>query len=169
MGRRDDALATYDLILRFQPRSVDVMILRAVLLEESGRLEEAIDEMRRALEIAPLDASVLNTLGYTLANRTRRYSEAYRLIRLAFELEPDSPAIVDSMGWVLFRQGKLEIARSYLELAYAMMDDPELVAHLGEVLWATGEQVRATELWDAGLVKYPDSEPLKTTRQRYLQ
>jgi tetratricopeptide (TPR) repeat protein len=169
MGRRDDALATYDLILRFQPRSVDVMILRAVLLEESGRLDEAIDEMRRALEIAPLDASVLNTLGYTLANRTRRYSEAYRLIRLAFELEPDSPAIVDSMGWVLFRQGKLEIARSYLELAYSMMEDPELVAHLGEVLWATGEQVRATELWDAGLVKYPDSEPLKTTRQRYLQ
>lgn len=167
--RYDDALATYDLLLRFQPHRVDIMILRAVSLEESGRLDQAIDAMRQVIEIAPLNPAALNTLGYTLANRTRRYSEAYRLIRLALELEPESPAIIDSMGWVLYRQGELDAARSYLELAYSMLDDPELVAHLGEVLWATGEQERATELWDSSLLKNPDSEPLKTTRQKFLQ
>jgi tetratricopeptide (TPR) repeat protein len=167
-GRLNDALAEYDRLLRLRPLAVDVMVLRAVLLEESGHLNEAIEEMRRALEIAPLNASVVNTLGYTLANRTRRLSEAYRLIRLALELEPESPAVIDSMGWVLYRQGELELSRSYLELAYSMMDDPELVAHLGEVLWATGEEARATELWDASLAQYPDSKPLKATRQKYL-
>jgi tetratricopeptide (TPR) repeat protein len=169
MGRTDDAVATFDLLLRLQPRRVDVMILRAVLLEESGRLDQAIDAMRQALEIAPRDATVLNTLGYTLVNRTRHYAEGYRLIRLALELEPDSPGIIDSMGWALFRQGKLEAARSYLELAYSMLEDPELVAHLGEVLWVTGERERATELWNASLVENPDSKPLLTTRQKYLK
>jgi tetratricopeptide (TPR) repeat protein len=168
MGRFDDALVTFDLLLRLQPRNVDVMILRAVLLEESGRLKEAISAMRQVLEIAPLNPAVLNTLGYTLANRTRRHAEGYRLIRLALELEPDSPAIIDSMGWVLYRQGQLEVARSYLELAHSLLDDPELVAHLGEVLWVTGEPERATELWDSSLLKNPDSKPLKATRQKYL-
>jgi tetratricopeptide (TPR) repeat protein len=169
MGRFDDALATFDLLLRLQPRSLDVLILRAVLLEESGHLNQAIDAMRQALAIAPVNAAALNTLGYTLVNRTRRHAEGYRLIRLALELEPDSPAIIDSMGWALYRQGKLEVARSYLELAHSLLDDPELLAHLGEVLWATGEPERATELWDSGLLKNPDSEPLKTTREKYLQ
>jgi len=169
MGRTDDALATFDLLLRLQPRRVDVMILRAVLLEESGPLDQAIDAMRQALEIAPWNATVLNTLGYTLVNRTRHYAEGYRLIRLALELEPNSPGIIDSMGWALFRQGKLEAARSYLELAYSMLEDPELVAHLGEVLWVTGERERATELWNASLVENPDSKPLLTTRQKYLK
>jgi tetratricopeptide (TPR) repeat protein len=169
MGRREDALAVYDRLLRFRPRSVDVMIQRAVLLDELGRMDDSIDEMRRAREVAPMNSAVLNSLGYTLANRTRRLSEAYPLIRLALELEPNSPATIDSMGWVLFRQGKLEAARSYLELAYSMMDDPELVAHLGEVWWATGEKARATDLWDSALVKFPDSEPLKATRQKYLK
>jgi tetratricopeptide (TPR) repeat protein len=72
------------------------------------------------------------------------------------------------MGWVLYRQGRLEEARSYLEQAYSMLDDPELVAHLGEVWWVTGEQDRARELWDLSLKSNPDSKPLLEVRAKYL-
>lgn len=169
MDRSDAALQTYDRMIRFKPRSVDLVIARAMLLEESGRLDEAMREMREAVEIAPTNATALNTLGYTLANRTRRYAESYRLIRLALEIAPNSPAIIDSMGWVLYRRGRLEEARSYLELAYSLLEDPELVAHLGEVYWVTGERDRATELWTAALESYPDSQPLIEATRKYLQ
>ena len=41
---------------------------------------------------------------------------------------------MDSMGWVLFRQGDLEGALTLLK-TYALKDDAEIAAHLGEVLW----------------------------------
>ena len=114
MGRSDDALRTYDRIIGFKSATVDLLIARAVLLDAAGRLDEAIDSMEQAVDIAPVNAMALNTLGYTLTNRTNRHAEAYRLIRLALEIAPNSPAIIDSMGWALFRQGHYEQARSYL-------------------------------------------------------
>ena len=125
--------------------------------------------MQEVVALAPYDANSLNTLGYTLANRTRRYKEAYPLIRLALELDPGNPAIIDSMGWVLYRQGKTEEARSYLEQAHSILRDPELMAHLGEVLWVTGERDQARALWAEALAAYPDSEPLIETTGKFIE
>ncbi len=169
MGETSQALAVFDELLSYQPDSVEVLLAYGAMLDLAGDLKQSLVVMRRAAAVAPLDANVLNTLGYTLANRTRHRAEAYRLIRLALELEPESAAIIDSMGWVLYRLGRLEEARSYLEQAHALMDDPEIVAHLGQVLWATGEADRARELLDQSLVDYPDNELLVETRARLGQ
>jgi len=168
MDRDAEALDIYDDALRYKPDSIDLLIAKAALLDQMDRVDEALEVMEYALTIAPMNANVLNTFGYTLTNKTDRHVEAYRHIRVALELEPDSPAVIDSMGWVLYRQGRLEESRSYLEQAYAMLDDPELVAHLGEVWWETGEQDRARELWDLSLKSNPDSKPLLDVRARYL-
>ena len=72
------------------------------------------------------------------------------------------------MGWVLYRRGKLEQAREYLEQAYATMADPEIAAHWGEVLWKQGEEEAAQQLWAESLEKYPTSEPLQETMQRLM-
>lgn len=167
MGRVDEALARYVAMLDLRPDRVGPMLEYSAMLDLAGRLDEAIEVMERAVAIAPTEADALNTLGYTLANRTRRHEEAYALIRRALELEPDSAPILDSMGWVLYRLGRLEEARSYLELALAKMDDPELIAHLGEVLWVSGEREAALTLWDRGLEDYPASQPLIETRERF--
>ena len=168
MERGTEALEIYDDALRYKPDSIDLLLAKATLLDQMNRIDEALDSMQYALTVAPMNANVLNTLGYTLTNRTDRHAEAYRLIRLALELDPYSPAIMDSMGWVLFQLGRLEEARSYLEQAYAILDDPEVVAHLGAVWWETGEQDRALELWDRSLQSNPDSKPLIVVRDKYL-
>jgi tetratricopeptide (TPR) repeat protein len=169
MDRYDEALETYDRLINYKPDKADFLVARAVLLDEAGQTDEAIEGMEQAVAIAPGNAAALNTLGYTLANRTNRYREGYNLIRLALEIDSGSPAIIDSMGWVLFRMGQVEEARSYLELAYSLLDDPEVVAHLGEVLWVSGERERAKALWDASLADHPDYEPLRKTRARFVQ
>ncbi|MFQ5634727.1 MAG: tetratricopeptide repeat protein [Gammaproteobacteria bacterium] len=168
MGRVDEAVESYEAVLRLRPDRPQLILEFGAMLDLIGRYDDAVALMERAVEIAPMDANALNTLGYTLANRTRRHAEAYRLIRMALELDPDSAPIIDSLGWVLYRRGRLAQARSFLELALSKLDDPELIAHLGEVLWAGGERDRAVALWDRGLADYPDSQPLIETRQKFM-
>ncbi len=168
MGRVDDALARYAQVTKLKPGRPELLLEYGAMLDLVGRYDEALTQMERAVELAPTDSNALNTLGYTLTNRTRRHREAYRLIRMALELEPDSAPIIDSMGWVLYRLGRVDEARSYLELALSKLEDPELIAHLGEVLWVSDERDRAIALWDRGLDAYPDSQPLIETRQRFL-
>ncbi|MFW2403939.1 MAG: tetratricopeptide repeat protein [Gammaproteobacteria bacterium] len=168
MGRVDEALALYENASRLRPDVPALMLEYGAMLDLAGRYKDAIRLMQRAAEIAPKDSNVLNTLGYTLANRTRRYDEAYRLIRMALELDPDSAAVIDSMGWVLYRKGRLDESLSYLELAMSQLEDPEIIAHLGEVLWASDEREQALATWDKGLIDYPDSQPLIETRQRFV-
>jgi len=168
LGETQQALAAFDELLGYQPDSVDVLLAYGGMLDLAGELDRSLVVMRRAVELAPMDANVLNTLGYTLANRTRRHAEAHRLIRQALELAPDSPAIIDSMGWVLYRLGRNQEALSYLEQAYALLDDPEVIAHLGELLWVTGERDRARAMLEQSLAEYPQHELLADTLARLM-
>ncbi|MGI9308911.1 MAG: tetratricopeptide repeat protein [Gammaproteobacteria bacterium] len=168
MERDPEALETIEYALIFKPDSVDLMLTKGGILDRMKQVDDAVEVFERALEIAPEDPTVLNALGYTLANNKRRYRDAHGYIKQALALDPDNPAIQDSMGWVLYRRGKLEQAREYLEQAYATMADPEIAAHWGEVLWKQGEEEAAQQLWAESLEKYPSSEPLQETMQRLM-
>jgi tetratricopeptide (TPR) repeat protein len=116
--------------------------------------------------MSPDNATVLNTLGYTLADETDRHSEALELIEKALALAPDEPAILDSMGWVLYKLGRLKEAQNYLERAYELMRDPEIAAHLGEVLLALGDNEKALQIWQEAIVESPEHEGLLATIER---
>jgi tetratricopeptide (TPR) repeat protein len=70
------------------------------------------------------------------------------------------------MGWVLYKQGQYEQAITYLRQAFAKFPDPEVAAHLGEVLWASGDQDGAMEIWDSALLLNPDHTVLAATIKR---
>ena len=44
------------------------------------------------------------------------------------------------MGWVLYHQGDLLESLDYLRKAYEQFPDPEVAAHLGEVMWVSGDR-----------------------------
>jgi Flp pilus assembly protein TadD len=67
---------------------------------------------------------------------------------------------------VLFRQGDLPEALSYLERSYGRRDDPEIAAHLGEVLWTMGRQDDARRLLQEAQKKFPSSAVLSETMHR---
>jgi len=70
------------------------------------------------------------------------------------------------MGWVLYRLGRYEESLEYLKRAYALFPDPEVAAHLGEVLWALGEKERATSVWQGALLKSPGHQIVVDTLDR---
>ena len=107
-----------------------------------------------------------NALGYSLAERGLRLEEAKELIAKALEYAPGDPFITDSLGWVEFRLGNNAEALRLLTAAFKTRPDAEIAAHLGEVLWSTGDRTRASSIWREGLRMNPDNETLKATLKR---
>ncbi|MEQ9462081.1 MAG: tetratricopeptide repeat protein [Haliea sp.] len=148
------------------PDASSLRYSRAMLGERLNDLALMESDLRHILKLNPDNATALNALGYTLSNRTTRYDEAYELIARALKLAPNEPAFLDSMGWVLFHQGKAEEALDYLQRAWESLPDPEVAAHLGEVLWYLGEEQKAYGIWRDGLRQDPEHGVLRETLER---
>jgi tetratricopeptide (TPR) repeat protein len=148
------------------PLSTTLRYSRSMLYERQGNLSLAEQDLRDILAREPDNATALNALGYTLTNHSDRYAEAADFIARALALSPDEPAILDSMGWIKYRLGEYDEALVYLQRAYRVFPDPEVAAHLGEVLWAAGEQKAAITVWQQALARSPQHVILLETIQR---
>jgi tetratricopeptide (TPR) repeat protein len=160
------AMALVNEALEEFPQSTTLRYSRSIIAEQQDNLALMESDLRTIIAKEPDNASALNALGYSLANRTERYDEAYPLIARALQLQPDEPAILDSMGWILYRQGSHQEALEFLSRAYIKFPDPEVAAHLGEVLWVTGETDAAVDVWRGAMLKDPDHKILKETLER---
>lgn len=163
-----EAFELYSQALVSHPDDEKLRYARALVAEKIDRLDIAELDLRHILQQDPDNIRALNALGYTLADRTDRYQEALVYIEKAYAHKPDDPAIVDSMGWVHYRLGNLDKAQGYLQQAFDMSGDGEIGAHLGEVLWAQGDQEGARRVWKAAQENDPDNRVLREVVNRYL-
>jgi len=148
------------------PDSADLLYDRAMVAEKLNKLDVLETDLRRVMVLRPEDAQAYNALGYTLADRTDRLAEATTLLDKALALAPEDPFILDSVGWAQYRSGNLARAQEYLERAYKVRPDPEIAAHLGEVMWARGQRDEAGKLWQTSLQTHPQNEVLLETLRR---
>ncbi len=166
-GQGKRALAVYDAALAAAPDDQDLLYARALTLEQDGDPDAAEHDLADILKHAPDDAEALNALGYTLTVHTTRYREAQGYIQRALVLQPGDPAFLDSMGWVEHRLGDESLALRYLKQAYAAQADPEIAAHLIEVLLDTGDTSGAHALWLKSSAADPDSPALRALAPRF--
>jgi len=167
-GEADAAVELLNAALERHPRHPSIEYERAVILEQAGRVHDSVDALQRLLGERTDDPTLLNALGYTLADHNLELSHAESLIRRALVVMPDNPAALDSLGWVRFRQGDSKSALTALERAYYISHDSEIAAHWGEALWASGDHSQARKVWAAALARDPDSHALKATLARFL-
>ena len=161
------AFELLDGLLSKNPDQPDLLYETALLAEKLDQIELMEKRLRRLIELRPDSAQAYNALGYSLADRHQRLPEALHLIEKALSLSPEDYFILDSMGWVLFRLGQMTEALSYLERAFARHEDPEIAAHIGEVLWTLDRRDEARQLWLKMLKKHPSSEPLTDVLKRF--
>lgn len=148
------------------PDDPDLLYDLAMVAEKLDRIEVVEAKLSRLIELKPTNAHALNALGYTLVDRTTRVAEGLALVERALVLAPDDPFILDSVGWANFRMGKLDEAERHLRRAMEQRPDPEIAAHLGEVLWAKGDRARAQDIWQSQLKTTPDNAVLQETVRR---
>lgn len=167
-GRYNDAYIVLQNALTAHPNDVELMYDIALVAERLNKPDIMETHLRQVLNLKPDHAHALNALGYSLAERNTRLDEAVTLIRQALALSPKDAFIMDSLGWVLFRQGDLNGARETLEKAYAIKADPEIAAHLTEVLWTLGREEDARRLLREAIKNNPGNEILNAAAAKYL-
>ena len=148
------------------PDDPDLLYEEAMTLEKQGKVEEMERRLRRVIELKPDHPHAYNALGYSLAERRVRLPEARTLIQKALELSPGDPFITDSLGWVEYRLGNREEAVRLLRGAYKARPDPEIAAHLGEVLWSAGQPEEARRVFREGRSRDSANDVLRETLAR---
>ncbi|MBB4126863.1 tetratricopeptide (TPR) repeat protein [Xanthomonas translucens] len=164
----DDAgeLQVFERGLAAYPDDNALLYARGLAWERRDRIDRAEADLRKILVTEPENVAALNALGYTLADRTHRYREALQLIDRARTADPDNAAIIDSYGWVLYRLGKTQEALVQLRRAWTLFKDPEIAAHIGQVLWEQGKHDEANKYFDEARKLDPKNRALQRAMEK---
>ncbi|GAB3651293.1 tetratricopeptide repeat protein [Ramlibacter alkalitolerans] len=148
------------------PKDADLLYDQAMMAEKLNDFPEMEKLLRQVMVLKPDYHHAYNALGFSFAERGVRLPEARQLIQKALEYAPGDPFITDSLGWVEFRMGNRADALRILQGAYKDRPDPEIAAHLGEVLWTIGERAQAEKVWREGMLLNNENETLLETIKR---
>ncbi|HVJ54379.1 MAG TPA: tetratricopeptide repeat protein [Aliidongia sp.] len=135
---------------------------RGICHEREGNWPAAEADLRKALDMKPNEAAILNYLGYSMVDRKERLPEALKLIKQAVEIKPSDGFIVDSLGWAYYRLGDYKNAQGTLERAVELQPaDPEINDHLGDAYWQGGRREEARLQWHRALDLNPTPDLAK--------
>jgi tetratricopeptide (TPR) repeat protein len=163
----DEAFSVLNTAATRYPKEVELMYDLAMAAEKVGKYDVLETNLRALIEQKPDFSHAYNALGYTFAERGKNLAEAKALIEKAIALSPDDPFILDSLGWVHYRMGNLVEAATHLSRAYEVRRDPEIAAHLSEVLWVKGRRDEAMAIVSKGLKEHPEHELLTSVLQKF--
>ena len=126
------------------PEDLNLLYTRAMLAEKRDNLALLEQDLRFILEREPDNAMALNALGYTLADRTTRYSRSQGTDRAGLPAQPARPGHSRQPWLGELPPGQPERGGAPAAPGHSRpFPDHEVAAHLGEVLWAQGKQKEA--------------------------
>jgi Tfp pilus assembly protein PilF len=152
-----------------EKRLIPATISLALMYEQSGEYDKAIERYRTVLEAVPNNVVVLNNLAYALAVRKNLPQEALPLAEKAYALVPRNASLSDTLAWVLHLGGNDRRASGLLAEAIQLApQNAEMHLHaaivhsaLGENDEAQQELAKALQL-DAKLATDPNVQQLRT-------
>ena len=151
-----------------QPEDADLLYGTAMMADKVGKPDVFEQLMRKVIQLKPDHAHAYNALGYSFLEHNVRIPEGVALVEKALQLAPDDAAIMDSVGWGYYRTGKLDDSIKMLRRAFAANPDPEVAAHLGEVLWMRGDKSEAGKTWQDSLKANPNSAELQAVIKKFM-
>ena len=164
----DQAYTVLSKGLELLPNQPDLLYEAAMMADKQGKYDVFEKTLRKLIKVTPDNAQAYNALGYSLLERNVRLAEAMELVEKAYQLAPDDAAIMDSMGWGYYRLGNLPKSLEYMRRAYAAFPDPEVAAHLGEVLWQSDAKEEAKKIWQNTLKVHPDNAVLQAVIKKFM-
>jgi len=163
---------SYDILsagLDIYSDEASLLYARAIVAERLDKRDVFESDLQKVIAAQPNNGYALNALGYFLVDRNERLDEAEGYLQRAVELQPGDAAIIDSVGWLYYRQQKYQKSIETLRKAYAILPDAEIAAHLGEVLWVSGDEASATKVWEEALKTSPDDDLLNSVMEKYIR
>ena len=162
----DDAIVLYNEALRH----ADNDTLRSSLWGAIGDVEHQRNEMKRcfkaydkALRYHADNAMVLNNYAYFLSEDGKSLERALTMISRALALSQNNSTYLDTMAWVLYKLGRYDEAKKYMQQALSLdrQRSAELALHYGDILHALGEDFMAKTYWRKALERGADKEDIE--------
>jgi tetratricopeptide (TPR) repeat protein len=140
---------------------------KATVYERQKDYDRAEFLFKELLKDNPSNATVLNYLGYMLADRGVRLDEAVKYVKEALAIDPRNGAYLDSLGWAYFKLNDLHNAEKYLlEADGIVKNDPTIVEHLGDLYFKTGDLQKAESYWAKSVSIGTDPDETQKVRRK---
>jgi Tfp pilus assembly protein PilF len=166
LGQHDRAVAEFDRALVLNPRYLEALIHRGMVLMELGRREEAEESFQSAQQGDGVEAGFPAHAAGRLANlhaavaglrRTRRPGAGHRTVRHATRLGPKFPDLRYRLARLLLESGQTLEAREELELVVRGRPNfLDALALLGLARYLSGDAAGAEQVWRDCLARRPE-------------
>ena len=96
---------------------------------------------------------MLNNYAYFLSEDDRQLDKAMEMATRANFLSENNPTFLDTLAWILYRMGRYDEAKKYMQQAISLDRSPsaEIYIHYGDILYAMGEDFMAQTYWRKAL------------------
>jgi|UniRef100_A0A7V3VU68 tetratricopeptide (TPR) repeat protein len=156
-----EAYFNYKKSIELNPKSLPGLSAFANLCDRIGKKEEALHTFEKIILLDSTDATALNYVGYTYAEKGEKLDSALKLIEKALSIEPNNGYIIDSRGWVYYQKGDYESALNDLKRASELVEDAIILEHLGDVYIKLNDIERAIEVYKKILTIEPENKRVK--------
>jgi tetratricopeptide (TPR) repeat protein len=160
-GNNTRAYFHYHKALGMDKNNLSSLEALANLCERIGKTQETFRLFNRIIEIDTTNATALNYVGYTYAEKNERLDYALELVNRALILDPSNAYYIDSRGWVYYKMGEYEKALNDLERAVSLVEDAVILEHLGDVYIELKQPDKARAAFHKALEFDPANEQLK--------
>lgn len=176
IGRTEDALASFDAALALNPRYVEAHLNRAVLLNDSGRTDEAREAFELAEQLGKPDATgfpvmVANRLANAHAAMAGEYraagalDEAIAQYERALELRPGYADVRLALARAMTERGRhAEASRELDEVLRARPEWLDAMLLRGLTAYLQGDLGTADAVWSAAAARHPEEPRVEIYR-----
>lgn len=149
-------------ILEWDPLDESGLYMLAIIYNEEGQVQKAIEAFKAVIEHYPDDADALNSLAYLYAEQNIELDKALSLSEKAVEYDSANGAYLDTLGWIYFKLGETDKALELLVRASKLMVDPVILNHVAEAYYKKGMLEKAKEYWNSSLSFDPAQKEIRT-------
>ena len=125
----------------------------------------AFEAYDNALKANPSNVFVMNNYAYYLSEEKTDLKKAESLSAKTIEKEPKNSTYLDTYAWIFYQQGNYSLAKFYIERALDNLESDKdagvITEHYGDILWKTGDTVKAFEMWKKSFESGNVTEELK--------
>lgn len=170
-------LKEYDAALKTNQQALEVISDKEMALKTDiyaqlgdiyykiGNKEQAFASYDQALKINPGNIFVMNNYAYYLSEENVDLKKAESMSAKTVEKEPDNTTYLDTYAWIFYKQGNYSLAKFYIERAIDNLkpgyEAGVIYDHYGDILWKSGDETKAVEMWKKSLEFDSTSESLK--------
>jgi predicted O-linked N-acetylglucosamine transferase (SPINDLY family) len=159
-NRLPEAESLYRQLLASDPNHADALHMLGVLANQMGRASDAIELIRRAIQLNCGRAIYHNNLGLVLASQ-RQWPAAEQAFRTALSINPALPQSLNNLTNVLRDMGRLDDALAVISGAIELnAASPEALSRLGLALANRGRMDDAIHILSKSAELRPDPEVL---------